>query len=99
MKTWPEKNLMMMTGEVKKLQLPTCEVYLDCTRDADNFDYFAQIGPDLCHMASSPNGYFDWIILSKTLTSSKWRLNCYLGANGFGEQISSLNTGKCTLIT
>ena len=22
MKTWPEKNLMMMTGEVKKLQLP-----------------------------------------------------------------------------
>ena len=22
MKTWPEKNLMMMTGEVKKLKLP-----------------------------------------------------------------------------
>ena len=68
MKTWPEKNLMMMRGEVKKLQLPTCEVLggLHEVPTTSTYAYFAQIGPNLCHMASSPYGYFDGIALSKS---------------------------------
>ena len=48
----------------------------------------------LRHMATSIGFY--WY---KILASSKWRLNCTLGANGFGEQISTVNTGNCSLIT
>ena len=74
MNTWPKKNLMTMTSEVKMLLRlrpdqkalvlhPWCwELRL--------MSALSELDEDFCLMATSPYGCFDWILQCKILTPS-----------------------------
>ena len=75
MNTWPEKNLMTMTSDVRNktlaIETPTKQ-NVRCARSVCNFDLclLCPNWTNFCLMASSPYGCFDLILLSKILTSS-----------------------------
>ena len=72
MNTWPKKNLMTMTSDVRMLLRlwPNRRFAALVVLVTSTYVFFVRIGRNFCLMASSPYGCFDWILLCKILTSS-----------------------------
>ena len=65
MNTWPKKNLMAMTSDVRMLLRlrPNRRFAALVVLVTSTYVFFVRIGRNFCLMASLPYGCFDWILL------------------------------------